>query len=116
MDKVDEYIASFPLATRQQLEKIRKLVGTIAPEAEEGFNYKMPSYKLMGKPLVYFAGFKSHIGVYALPSSHAAFREKLKSFKTGKGSVQFPIDKPLPLELIKKMILFRKREIIEGSR
>jgi uncharacterized protein YdhG (YjbR/CyaY superfamily) len=107
---VDEYIRSFPKETRDRMEKIRRTIRTQAPDAAENLSYGMPAYKTHGKPLVYFAGYKGHIGFYATPSGHSEFAEELSGYKQGKGSVQFPLEEPLPLELIKRIIQFRVQE------
>ncbi|HRH44820.1 MAG TPA: DUF1801 domain-containing protein [Pyrinomonadaceae bacterium] len=104
---VDEYIADFPTETQVILEEIRAAIKTVAPNADESISYGMPGYKLNGKPLVYFAAFKNHIGFYATPTGHAEFAEELSKYKQGKGSVQFPIDKPMPMDLITKIVKFR---------
>lgn len=109
--EVSSYIASFPKEVQTILLSLRKLVLDTAPEAIESFAYMMPAYKLNGKPLVYFAAFPKHIGVYATPSSHSAFAQQLKKYKTGKGSVQFPLSEPLPLDLIGAMIAFKRDEL-----
>jgi uncharacterized protein YdhG (YjbR/CyaY superfamily) len=92
------------------VEQIRKTILENAPEAEESISYGMPAYKLYKKPLVYFAAYENHIGFYATPSGHEAFSTELSQYKQGKGSVQFPINKPLPIELIKRIVLFRVEE------
>jgi len=107
MNAIDIYIASFPDDVREILKRIRHLVLKYAPEAEESITYGMPAYKTNGKPLVYFAAFKNHIGLYATPSGHAAFEEELSVYKRGKGSVQFPLNKPIPYDLIRRIIEFR---------
>ena len=107
---VDEYIASFPENTQTLLREMRKIILQTAPEAKESISYGMPAYKLNGKPLVYFAAFARHIGFYATPTGHAAFIEDLKKYKQGKGSVQFPLSEPLPLELIRRITEFRVEE------
>lgn len=104
---VDEYIQSFPKKTQVHLKAIRKIIKATAPEAEEQIAYKMPAYKLNKKPLVYFAGYEKHIGFYATPSGHSKFEKALSKYKQGKGSVQFPIDEAMPLDLIKKIVAFR---------
>lgn len=104
---VDEYIASLPEKTQGLLQEMRKTIQQAAPEAKESISYGMPAYKLNGKPLVYFAAFARHIGFYATPTGHAAFTEDLKKYKQGKGSVQFPLSEPLPLELIRRIVEFR---------
>jgi uncharacterized protein YdhG (YjbR/CyaY superfamily) len=109
---VDEYIATFPKEVKQLMEDMRRAIKTAAPDAEEMISYGMPAYKQYGI-LVYFAAYKNHIGLYALPTGHQAFKTELSVYKTGKGSVQFPLDKPLPLSLIKKIVKFRVKENIE---
>lgn len=103
----DEYIASFPKEVQQLMEQVRSTIKLAAPEAEETMSYGMPAYKTNGKSLVYFAAFKNHIGFYATPTGHTEFSEELSKYKQGKGSVQFPINKPIPLELISRIVKFR---------
>jgi uncharacterized protein YdhG (YjbR/CyaY superfamily) len=112
---VDEYIASFPLRTQEILQQIRATIKAAAPEAEEVISYGMPAYKLNGE-LVYFAGYKNHIGFYATPTGHEAFEKELSKYKQGKGSVQFPIDEPLPLDLITRIVKFRVAQNLERTR
>lgn len=104
---VDEYIESFPKKTQVHLKAIRKIIKSTAPDAVEQIAYKMPAYKFNKKPLVYFAGYEKHIGFYATPSGHAKFAKALSKYKQGKGSVQFPIDEDMPLDLIKEIVAFR---------
>lgn len=104
---VDEYLGSFPQETQKILKEIRQIIQKSAPESVESISYGMPAYKLNGKPLVYFAAFKNHIGFYATPTGHSAFSVELSKYKQGKGSVQFPIDQPMPLDLIEKIVKFR---------
>lgn len=106
---VDEYIAAFPEEVQQLLLQMRKTIKAAAPKAEELISYGMPGYKYHGM-LVYFSGFAKHIGFYAVPSGHAAFKKELAGYKQGKGSVQFPLDKALPLALVKKIVQFRVKE------
>ena len=106
---IDEYIAAQPDRNIPVLEKIRKTIKGMVPEAEETISYQMPTFKYFGV-LVYFAGFKNHIGFYALPSGNAAFQKELSKYKTGKGSIQFPLDKPIPYDLIRKIVQFRMQE------
>lgn len=108
---VKEYIASFPADVQPILNKIREIVFEKAPAAVEGFAYQMPSYKLNGKPLLYFACYKFHVGLYATPNAHIAFAHELSGYKQGKGSVQFPLDQPIPYELIGKIIEFKIEEL-----
>ena len=112
---VNSYILSFPAEVQPLLQAIRNLIKTAVPEAVECISYGMPAYKLKGKPLLYFAGYKNHIGVYALPSAHAAFADALKPYKQGKGSVQFPLDQDLPLDLLGQMLTFRLAELAAKS-
>lgn len=107
---VEGYIASFPAATQKLLKQVRSIIKKTAPEAEESISYGMPAYKLFKKPLVYFAGYEKHIGFYATPTGHAAFKKELSRYKQGKGSVQFPVDEPIPVELIERIVLFRVEE------
>lgn len=107
---VEKYISSFPKDVQSRLQSIRKTIMEHAPDAEESIAYAMPAYKTHGKPLVYFAAFAKHIGFYAIPSGHAAFVEELSGYKQGKGSVQFPLNEALPLELIGRIVAFRYRE------
>ena len=86
---------------------VRETVKLVFPEAQERISYGMPAYKMNGKPLVYFAGFKNHIGFYALPTAHSQFAEALSGYKQGKGSVQFPLNKPVPVDLIGRIVAFR---------
>ena len=111
MKNVDEYISSFPDDIRKILSRIRKIILSQAPDAEEFIAYKMPAYRTFGKTLIYFAGFRNHIGLYATPSGHIAFADELAGYKHGKGSVQFPVDEPIPYDLIKKIVEFRVEEI-----
>lgn len=112
---VDEYIALHPPVVRDRLAVLRRLVRTTVPAAVEGIAYGMPAYKLDGKPLAYFAGYARHVGLYATPSSHEAFRTELSTYQSGKGSVQFPLDRPLPEELIVKMVAFRAQAIVSAG-
>jgi uncharacterized protein YdhG (YjbR/CyaY superfamily) len=106
---VDSYIDTFPKDTQELLEKIRTTIRKAAPKAEEVISYQMPAYKLEGV-LVYFAGYKQHIGFYPMPSALREFKKELSIYKGSKGAVQFPLDKPLPLTLITKMVKFRVSE------
>jgi uncharacterized protein YdhG (YjbR/CyaY superfamily) len=112
MNEIETYIQQFPDNVQEILHNIRKLIKENAPEAEELFSYGMPAYKTNKKPLVYFAAFKNHIGFYATPSGHIEFRDELSKYKQGKGSVQFPLDKPIPFKLIESIVKFR---IIENN-
>lgn len=112
---IDSYIATFPKEVQIVLQQVRTAIKTSAPKAEEIISYNMPAFKYYGV-LVYFAGYKNHIGFYSLPSGHKEFEKELSIYKQGKGSVQFPLDKPMPLALIKKMVKFRVKENLEKSK
>lgn len=107
---VDEYILTFHEETQIILRKIREVILKYSEGAVESISYGMPAYKLNGKPLVYFAGYKNHIGFYATPTGHSKFSKELSKYKQGKGSVQFPINQPIPLDLIKRIVEFRVKE------
>lgn len=106
---VDEYIASFPEPVQVKLKEIRKVIKEAAPEVQESISYGMPAFKLNG-PLVYFAGYAKHIGFYPVPSGIQAFKKELATYIKGKGTAQFPIDKPIPYDLVKKITKFRVEE------
>ncbi len=110
MNKIETYIHQFPDNVQEILRNIRKVVIDTAPGAEELFSYGMPAYKMNKKPLVYFAAFKNHIGFYATPSGHREFQKELSKYKQGKGSVQFPLDQPIPYKLIERIVKFRMAE------
>ena len=105
-ESIDEYIASFPDTIQPILQNIRAAIKEAAPGAEETIKYGMPTFILNGN-LVHFAAFKNHIGFYPVPSGIEAFKNELAIYKSGKGSVQFPIDKPIPINLIIKIVKFR---------
>ncbi len=107
---IDEYIAGFPKVTQQILEEIRETIRKVVPEATEKISYAIPTFALNGKSLVYFAAFKNHIGFYPAPVGSETFKEELSAYKTGKGSVQFPLDEPLPLDLIRRIVKFRMHQ------
>ena len=107
---VDHYVKEFPTEIQILLEQMRGAIKSVVPDAVESISYGMPAYKSNGKPLVYFAGFKNHIGFYATPSGHTSFAAELSGYKRGKGSVQFPVDQPLPIDLILRIVRFRVEE------
>lgn len=106
---VDEYIGNYPIPVQERLEKIRKSIKKAAPEAEEKISYRMPAYTLKGM-LLYFAAHTSHIGFYPMTTALKEFREELLSYQTAKGSIRFPNDKPIPYDLIEKIVQFRVKE------
>jgi uncharacterized protein YdhG (YjbR/CyaY superfamily) len=107
---IDEYIGTFSGDVRAKLEEMREIIAKTVPEAEETINYQIPTYKINNRNLVHFAGFKGHIGFYPAPSAISEFKKELASYKQAKGSVQFPIDQKLPVELIENMVKFRVKE------
>ncbi len=110
-DSIDDYIGGFPPETQAILKELREAIREAAPEAEEKISYQMPTFFLKGN-LVYFAAYENHIGLYPAPSGIEAFGNELNAYKSGKGSIRFPIDEPLPLELIKRIVRFRVEENI----
>jgi uncharacterized protein YdhG (YjbR/CyaY superfamily) len=111
---VDEYIDSYSPFVRERLTEIRKAIKKAAPEAEEKISYRMPAYTLKGM-LLYFAAHSNHIGFYPMTTALAAFKDELSTFKTAKGTIQFPNDKPLPLKLITDIVKFRAKENLEKA-
>ena len=107
---VDQHIKTFPPGVQEVLAKVRRVILKNAPTAAEEISYGMPAYRTHGRPLVYFAAFSRHIGFYATPSGHAHFAEKLSQYRQGKGSVQFPLDQPIPYDLIAEIVTFRVSE------
>jgi uncharacterized protein YdhG (YjbR/CyaY superfamily) len=112
---VDEYIGSFPADVRGNLEKIRQTVRAVAPQAVEAISYQMPAFKLNGV-LLYFAAHINHIGFYPTASGIEAFKNELKPYKWSRGTVQFPMDKPIPFNLIKKIVAFRVNEQLKKKK
>lgn len=113
-EDIDGYIGRFPEDVQIILAKIRELINKAAPGAEETIKYSIPTFTLNGN-LVHFAAYKNHIGFYPAPSGIKAFKNELSVYKNSKGAVQFPLDKPLPLNLIRKIVKFRVKENIEKS-
>jgi len=103
---MDEYIVQFPKNVRDVLEELRQVIKEVAPNAEETIDYGIPTFKFNGN-LVHFAAFKNHIGFYPTPSGIEAFKKELTTFKQSKGTVQFPLDKPIPFDLVKRIVKFR---------
>jgi uncharacterized protein YdhG (YjbR/CyaY superfamily) len=112
---IDEYIKAFPEDVQSILKKMRKTIQEAAPEAKEAISYQIPTFKLNGN-LVHFAAYKNHIGFYPTSSGIDVFKDDLSPYKSAKGSVQFPIDKPVPYDLVKKIVLFRVLENLKKKR
>ena len=114
---IDEYLAGFPNHTRNMLQQIRSTIKKTVPEAEETISYGIPSFNLDGRYLIYFAGYKKHIGVYPVPAGNTEFEKEFSSYKTsGKGAIQFPLDRPIPLDLIRKIVKFRLKMNLENTK
>lgn len=109
-ETIDEYIAGFPAEVQQILQEVRAAIRKAAPDARETISYAIPTFT-MGKNLVHFAAFKNHIGFYPTPSGSSTFQKELSKYKMGKGSVQFPINEPMPLDLISRIVQFRVKEL-----
>jgi uncharacterized protein YdhG (YjbR/CyaY superfamily) len=112
---IDEYIATFPKNVQRILEELRQAIRDSAPEAEEAISYQMPTFKLNGN-LVYFAAFKNHIGFYPTSSGIEAFKEELSDYEVSKGTVRFPMDKPIPFDLVRKMVSYRVKENLDRKK
>jgi uncharacterized protein YdhG (YjbR/CyaY superfamily) len=112
---IDEYIAGFPPETQKLLQQVRAIVRQAAPDATEAMSYSIPAFDLNGRHLVFFAGYARHIGFYPIPRGISTFTEELKPYKQGKGSVQFPLARPLPVDLIRRIVEFRVRENLDGA-
>lgn len=106
---IDEYIALFPQEVQKKLQALRQVIREAAPDAEEKISYRMPTFFLHGN-LVHFAAYKNHIGLYPTPTGIERFSKQLAPYHSGKGSAQFPLDQPLPLELVRDIVLFRVQE------
>lgn len=114
-ENIDEYIASFPKDTQKLLQEMRTVIRKAAPEAEEAIKYAIPTFTLNGN-LVHFAAFKNHIGFYPAPNGIEAFKKEVSVYEAGKGTLQFPLDQPLPLALISKIVKFRVKESLAKTK
>jgi len=112
---IDEYIADHPADVQAILEKIRRTIRRSAPKAEETIGYQIPAFKLNGKILVYFAAFKNHVGVYPAPRGEPEFKDELGEYKGGKGTIQFPLDKPINYDLIRRIVRFKVKKDLESA-
>jgi uncharacterized protein YdhG (YjbR/CyaY superfamily) len=114
IDAIDEYIANFPEDVQNLLQEVRKVIQSTAPEAVEAISYGIPTFKLEGN-LVHFGGFKDHIGFYPAPRGLEKFKEELSGYEGSKGTVKFPLDKPIPYDLIRKITAFRVQDNLEKA-
>ncbi len=112
---IDEYIAAAPETVRPKLIELRNTIRDAAPDAQEKISYQMPTFTLAGRNLVHFAAYNNHIGFYPTPSGIAAFQAELTAYKNSKGAVQFPLNQPIPLSLVTRMVQFRVGEINTNS-
>ena len=112
---IDEYIASFPSDVQERLRQMRAAIREAAPEAQEKISYQMPTFFLHGN-LVHFAAFKNHIGFYPAPRGIEAFKDELAAYEGAKGSVQFPLDQPLPLDLVRRIVQFRVADQLQNAK
>lgn len=112
---IDEYIAEFPAETQAVLQQLRDIIHEVAPEASETISYAIPTFDLNGKHLVHFAGYEHHVGLYPTPSGMVAFAEELEPYRAGKGSARFPLGRPLPIDLVRRIVEFRVSESAGGT-
>jgi uncharacterized protein YdhG (YjbR/CyaY superfamily) len=113
---IDDYIAGFPEDVQKILKKVRTTIRQMAPDAEETISYQIPTFKLNDTYLIYFAGFKNHISLYPAPRGAEEFKKGLSAYEGGKGTVQFPLDKPIPVDLIKRIVKFKVKENQEKAK
>ena len=113
---IDEYIAGFPTDLQKILEKVRMTIKKAAPDAEETISYQIPTFTLKGRYLIYFAAYKKHIGLYPAPREVEKFKKELSLYEGGKGTVRFPLDKPIPFGLIRRIVQFRIKENLESQK
>jgi uncharacterized protein YdhG (YjbR/CyaY superfamily) len=109
-ETIDAYIATFPKGVQSQLQKVRRAIAKAAPGAEETISYRIPTFKVNGRYLIYFAGFKSHIGLYPVHADGAGFSAAMARYASGKATLKFPLDEPLPLDLIAQVVQEKLRQ------
>jgi uncharacterized protein YdhG (YjbR/CyaY superfamily) len=112
---VNEYIASFPEVTQKALEEVRAIIKSIAPDARENINYQIAAFEVNGKNFIHFAGWKKHISIYPIPSGTNAFNKEISGYADGKGTVKFPLDQPLPLKLIERIVKYRLADHLKNT-
>ena len=114
-NSINEYIASFPKDVQKILEQVRKTIKATAPGAREKISYQIAAFELNGKNLIHFAGWKNHISLYPIPSGSQAFNKEVSQYATGKGTVKFSLDKPMPLKLITQIVKYRVADNLKNS-
>jgi uncharacterized protein YdhG (YjbR/CyaY superfamily) len=112
---IDDYITGFPADVQPILQSIRATIRDAAPDAEETISYQIPTFRLNGTYLIYFAGFKKHVSVYPAPVGNAEFAEEMAIYGSGKGTAKFPLDRPIPFDLITRMVKFRIRDTLSKT-
>lgn len=113
---IDDYIAGFPKQTQTVLNQVRETIRNAVPEAEETISYAIPAFNLNKTHLVYFAGYKHHISLYPAPKGDEAFEKEIAGYRSGKGTIQFPLDKPLPLALVKKIVRYNLKKNLKRQK
>ena len=113
---IDGYIRQFPTKTQAVLRRVRKTIRAAAPKAEEAISYGIPTFRLDGRYLIYFAGYANHVGVYPVPSGSPSFIKQLAVYRTGKGTLQFPLDKPIPYAFLARVVKARSKQLREKAR
>ena len=114
-NSIDEYISTFPKDVQKILQELRETIKAAAPDAGETISYGIPTFTLNGKYLIYFAGWKNHISIYPIPTGTEAFSKQVSKYVEGKGTLKFPIDKPLPMSLITKIVKLRVAENLKKT-
>jgi uncharacterized protein YdhG (YjbR/CyaY superfamily) len=112
---IDEYIAGFPQGVQEILQRIRATIKKVVPQAEETISYGMPAFNLQGHYLIYFAAYKKHIGMYPIPTGNTDFHQKISAYESGKGTLKFPLDQPIPYRIITKVVNLRVKENLERA-
>ena len=113
---IDEYIEGFPEETQKALKEICAAVKALVPDAEEYISYKMPAFKVNGEYFIHFSAWKNHIGMYPIPAGNEAFQKQIEPYRSAKSSLNFPLDKPIPIKLIEKFIKFRIAENLKNAK
>ncbi|MFN0299441.1 MAG: iron chaperone [Burkholderiales bacterium] len=116
LDTIDDYIATFPKHVQAQLQRVRRAIAKAAPGAEEAISYRIPAFKLKGRYLIYFAGFKTHIGLYPIHADEAAYSQKLARYASGKATFRFSLDQPMPVDLIASVVKAKVGMAMAGTK